>query len=237
MRYLEPFVGSGALYFHLRPEKAVLSDLNWDVINLFEQVRDSPHLLHKQLLDISRDKETYLRIRAGFGDEKDPLSRAVSMLYLNRNCFNGLFRTNKSGKFNVPYASARRGENPSLEDIMACSVQLKSALIIHGDFCEILLEHVQEDDFVYLDPPYVMSQGRIFNEYVKGHFCAGDTARLSELLREIDARGAKFLMTFIDDAEISDIAEEWDSHSYSVHRNISGFAAKRRQCPELIIKN
>lgn len=237
LRYLEPFVGSGALYFHLRPKSGILSDLNWDVINLFEQVRDNPVLLHQKLIDTSRDKETYLRIRSHFGDEEDLLERAVSMLYLNRNCFNGLFRTNKSGKFNVPYAAARRGQNPSLENIVDCAEQLKSTLVIHGDFYSVISEHVREGDFVYLDPPYVMSQGRIFNEYVKGHFNGADIERLSELLRLIDSRGGKFVMSFIEDEVISKIADEWGAGKYFVQRNISGFANKRRKSSELIIKN
>ncbi|RUX22018.1 Dam family site-specific DNA-(adenine-N6)-methyltransferase [Mesorhizobium sp. M7A.F.Ca.US.011.01.1.1] len=213
-RYLEPFVGSGALYFHLNPKDALLSDLNWEVVNLFNQVKNRPTELHERLVVPNREKETYLAIRQRFGTEPDELDQAASMLYLNRNCFNGLFRTNKSGKFNVPFASQRRGSYPTCQDLIACSERLKTTLIEHGDFYSVISSNVREGDFVYLDPPYVKSEGRIFNEYVKGHFNHQDTERLAVLLKNIDAAGAKFLLSFIDDAIVDFIAAEWGSQKY-----------------------
>ncbi len=159
------------------------------------------------------------------------------MLYLNRNCFNGLFRTNKTGKFNVPYASQRRGEYPTCDDLLICSERLQNTLIEHGDFYSIISEHVREGDFVYLDPPYVKSEGRIFNEYVKGHFNHQDTERLSVLLKKINSVGAKFLLSFIDDEIVEFIADEWGSEKYLVQKNIAGFAASRRKSGEILVKN
>lgn len=236
-RYIEPFVGSGALFFHLAPERAILSDLNCEVVNLFNQVKRSPRELHEKLVLPSRDKVTFLNIRENFGDEGDDLQRAASMLYLNRNCFNGLYRTNKSGKFNVPYAPQRRGEYPKVEDLEDCSLLLQRAEIHAGDFVQIVSQVVKKGDFVYLDPPYVKSKGRIFNEYVKGHFNHDDTDRLQGLLRAIHEKGAFFLLSFIEDNIISPIAEEWSHQRYFVQKNIAGFAANRRKSPELLIKN
>lgn len=236
-RYIEPFVGSGALFFHLAPNEALLSDLNPEVVNLFTQVRSYPAPLHALLLSLPRDKETYLAIRERFGTESDPLERATSMLYLNRNCFNGLYRTNKSGKFNVPYAAAGRGAYPTLKDFEACANRLQNVTIRHGDFFDVVAQAVQQGDFVYLDPPYLLSKGRIFSEYVKGHFSHKDTDRLAHLLEVIDQRGAKFLLSFIDDEVIHEIAQKWSSETYLVQKNISGFAASRRKSPELLVKN
>lgn len=236
-RYFEPFVGSGALFFHLRPMEAVLSDLNWDVVNLFHQVKERPEELHGRLVKPIRDKQTYLEIREKFGTEEDKLDRAASMLFLNRNCFNGLYRTNKTGKFNVPYAAKGRGNYPSLEDLLVSSRQLQNVRIIHGDFSTVIASEIRENDFVYLDPPYVKSEGRIFNEYVKGHFNHQDTHRLAVLLREIHSKGAFFLLSFIDDAIIEEIATEWGSEKYLVQKNISGFAASRRKSSEILVKN
>lgn len=236
-RYLEPFVGSGALFFHLNPRSALISDLNWEVVNLFIQVKHRPTELHERLMTPSRDKETYLAIRRSFGTEEDDLDHAASMLYLNRNCFNGLFRTNKTGKFNVPYAAQRRGSYPTRDDLLICSERLQDTRIEHGDFYNIISDNVVEDDFVYLDPPYVKSEGRIFNEYVKGHFNHQDTERLSILLKKIDAVGAKFLLSFIDDEIVEFIAEQWGSEKYLVQKNIAGFAANRRKSTEILVKN
>jgi DNA adenine methylase len=236
-RYIEPFVGSGALFFHLSPRCAILSDLNAEVVNLFEQIRRHPTELHRRLTSISRDKETYLAIRQSFGTKSEAIERAVSMLYLNRNCFNGLYRTNKSGKFNVPYAAAGRGKYPSQEDFQLCAKTLENSKVQHGDFFDVVSEHVTSNDFVYLDPPYLKSTGRIFSEYVKGHFSHEDTARLSLLLREINRKGAKFLLSFIDDPIIQEIANEWKTETYLVQKNISGFAASRRKSQEILVKN
>lgn len=236
-RYLEPFVGSGALFFHLNPSSALISDLNWEVVNLFTQVKHHPIELYRRLLVPPRDKETYLKIRTRFGSESDVLDRAASMLYLNRNCFNGLFRTNKTGKFNVPYASQGRGNYPTCDDLLICSERLQDTRIEYGDFYSIISENVCEGDFVYLDPPYVKSEGRIFNEYVKGHFNHQDTERLSGLLKKIHSVGAKFLLSFIDDEIVDFIAEEWGCEKYLVQKNIAGFAASRRKSGEILVKN
>lgn len=236
-RYIEPFVGSGALFFHLDPEEAILSDLNPEVVNLFIQIRSSPAPLHDLLCALPRDKETYLEVREKFGTESDPLERAASMLYLNRNCFNGLYRTNKLGKFNVPYAATGRGAYPTLKNFEACAQRLQNASIRHGDFFDVVDQAVQEGDFVYLDPPYLLSEGRIFSEYVKGHFSHKDTNRLAQLLDVIDQRGAQFLLSFIDDQIIHAIARKWLSETYLVQKNISGFASSRRKSPELLVKN
>lgn len=236
-KYIEAFVGSGALFFHLNPKQAVLSDLNWDVVNLFNQVKTSPEELHQLLTNLKRNKDTYLAVRESFGTETNDLNRAVSMLFLNRNCFNGLFRTNKAGKFNVPYAAQGRGNYPTIEELVASSQRLENVRIIHGDFHTVVSREVQNSDFVYLDPPYVKSEGRIFNEYVKGHFNHGDTERLAQLLREIHSKGAFFLLSFIDDPIVRDIAEEWGYETYLVQKNIAGFAASRRRSPEILVRN
>ena len=236
-RYIEPFVGSGALFFHLNPGCAILSDLNWEVVNLFKQVKERPRELHKRLIAPDRERDTYIRIRQGFGSETDNLARATSMLYLNRNCFNGLYRTNKSGKFNVPYAHQRRGEYPSIENLLHCSKRLQDTELLDGDFFDVVIDRMRPGDFIYLDPPYVKSKGRIFNEYVKGHFNHEDTKRLADLLRKIHEVGAFFLLSFIDDEIISSIAEEWGHEKYLVQKNIAGFAADRRKSAEFLIKN
>ncbi|WP_139112633.1 DNA adenine methylase, partial [Hoeflea olei] len=213
------------------------SDLNRDLINLYHAVRDFPEEIYGELNKIPRERETYNKIREAIISSDNLFERAVFTLYLNRNCFNGLYRTNKSGHFNVPFAAAGRGGYPSLSDFISASNQLKMANIICSDFEIVIKERLNKEDFVYLDPPYIKNEGRIFNEYVKGHFNKGDMDRLSDVLNLINSRGAYFLLSFIDDEAVYSLAEQWGAERYMVQKNISGFAASRRKSSEVIIKN
>ena len=235
--YFEPFVGSAALFFQLRPSSSVLSDLNPDLINFYHFLKEEPETLYSEACKIERAKDVYLSIRKKFISERDKLERAVQFFYLNRNCFNGLYRTNKKGEFNVPYASTGKSGYPSLSDFMTASELLADSSVVLGDFFEVVGGRVKKNDFVYLDPPYIKSEGRIFSEYVKGHFCQADLERLGELLQHIHDVGAYFIVSFIDDEAIAPISNEWRSRTYSVQRNISGFASHRRRSSELLIKN
>ncbi|WP_417827586.1 DNA adenine methylase [Thalassospira sp.] len=236
-RYIEPFVGSAALFFHLSPKQSILSDLNPELINLYKQMKERPNELHSEFTRIPRDKETYYSIRSRLSGKLSDFDRAIFMLYLNRNCFNGLYRTNKAGLFNVPYASAGRGGYPSADDFISCSERLQSANVVCSDFQSLIKAEVRSGDFVYLDPPYIKSSGRIFSEYVKGHFAHQDMGRLSDTLRLIHDRGAYFLLSFIEDEIAHDLVKEWGAETYLVQRNISGFSSGRRKSSEIIIKN
>lgn len=186
---------------------------------------------------IPREKEIYLAVRKKFISEPDALSRAVQFFYLNRNCFNGLYRTNKKGEFNVPFASSGQSGYPSWEDFNVAASLIADTELVCGDFCDVVGSRVQRDDFVYMDPPYLKTEGRIFSEYVKGHFRLIDLDRLDDLLSQVDKAGAKFILSFIDDDVIEPIRKKWHSKTYTVQRNISGFAASRRRSSELLIKN
>lgn len=235
--YFEPFVGSAALFYSLQPEKSVLSDLNPDLINFYQQLRLNPKAVFEEASMIKRDKEIYLDVRRRFISETNKFSRAVQFFYLNRNCFNGLYRTNKKGEFNVPFSGSGQSGYPSLSDFEVAAELISHSEIVLGDFHEVVRRRVERDDFVYMDPPYLKSEGRIFSEYVKGHFRLLDLKRLDDLLSVIDTAGARFIVSFIDDDVIEPIRRKWNSKTYSVQRNISGFAANRRRSSELLIKN
>ena len=166
-KYLEPFAGSAVLFFSLKAKRAVLSDLNKDLINFYLTLRDQPKILFMAFSAFERERSVYLNIRREFCNEKDDFLRAVQFMYLNRNCFNGLFRTNKQGHFNVPYAEKARANYPSEQDFLRASNAIKKTILLSSDFRTVLEAHVERDDFIYLDPPYVKSEGRIFSEYVK----------------------------------------------------------------------
>lgn len=236
-RYFEPFVGSGALFFHLKPVSATISDLNPELINFYNQLSLDAIGLFNGICSIPREKEAYTTVREAFAVERDPFLRAVQFAYLNRNCFNGLYRTNKSGQFNVPYAEAGRSSYPSETDFLRAANLVRNANVVLADFRSVIDEQFAAGDFAYLDPPYLMAEGRIFSEYIPGHFSSKDLRELSETLRLIDNRGGKFIMSFIDDPIIQEIASEWNTVRYEIQRNISGFAGARKRASELLVKN
>lgn len=235
--YFEPFVGSGALYFHLKPRKSYLSDLNPELINFYNQLKKNAAALFREMQRIPREKDAYFEVRRRFIQEADPFTRAVQFGYLNRNCFNGLYRTNKAGHFNVPYAERGRSAYPSENDFMAAAALMKSSKIVLGDFRQIIYDHLSSGDFVYLDPPYLKSEGRIFSEYVAGHFSSSDLKSLQDTLALIENRGAKFVMSFLDDPIIEDISANWKVVRYEIQRNIAGFSGARKRAAEILVKN
>jgi DNA adenine methylase len=143
--YHEPFLGSGSLFFAIGPEVAYLSDTNEDLINAFLCVRDFPREVYSRLRKIPTDEKEYYRIRGlyGFSKRAGEITRAARFIYLNKYCFNGIYRTNSSGIFNVPYSGSRVGNLISLEDFLVISQRLKNADIVVSDFGKALSSNVK----------------------------------------------------------------------------------------------
>jgi DNA adenine methylase len=234
-RYVEPFAGSACLFFELAPASAVLGDLNRDLIELYRVVRDEPERLYRRLCRIAREVPTYYRWRSLNPKSLDRETRALRFLYLNRNCFNGIYRTNTNGEFNVPMGR-RPGEYFSKNDLLNCSRLLQTTTLIAGDFTKTL-EHVKQGDFVYLDPPYAVKSRRIFREYGKTTFDTSDIFRFTNGLNAIVARGADFLVSYADCAESRLLALGWHSVRLPIRRHVAGFAGDRKLAYEWLISN
>ena len=234
-RYVEPFAGSACLFFEIEPAHAVLGDRNRELIEVYRVVRDEPERLYRRLSRIQRDLRTYRRWRHLAPESLDRETRALRFLYLNRNCFNGIYRTNSSGKFNVPMGT-RLGRYFSKDDLLRCSALLQATTLIAADFAKTL-ERVREGDFVYLDPPYAVTSRRIFTEYGKKTFDTSDIPRLAECLTELVNRGADFLVSYADSTESRALASKWYSARFPVRRNIAGFAGDRKNAYEWLISN
>jgi DNA adenine methylase len=234
-RYIEPFAGSACLFFELAPQSAVLGDNNRELIELYRVVRNEPERLYARLCRIRRNLKTYRHWRDLEPKQLDRDTRALRFLYLNRNCFNGIYRTNSEGKFNVPMGKESGGYF-SEEELIHCSSLLQRAKLINGDFSKTL-ENVKRGDFVYLDPPYAVTTRRLFREYGKVTFDILDIPRFSESLREIDGSGADFLVSYADCKESREVAECWQSVRLPVRRNIAGFAGARKMAYEWLISN
>lgn len=233
-RYVEPFAGSAALFFAIEPERALLGDLNGELIDAYKALRTDPDAVHGHLVAFPTGKSAYLQIRAA--RRPDPAWRAARFLYLNRFCFNGLYRTNFRGEFNVPYGAPRNNRLPGIAELSVTADLLGRAQLIHADF-RASLDRVRAGDFVYLDPPYAVSGRRVFVEYGKEPFSTGDLDDLAEWLEEINRRGASFVLSYADGSEARSAFKQWQRRRFLVRRNVAGFSSARRNQYEIFVSN
>jgi DNA adenine methylase len=236
-RYIEPFMGSAVLYYSLNPEKAILSDLNEDLVNTFLSIKASPEKVYEKLVSLEPKKENYYLIRALDPNNLPSEERAARFIFLNRFCFNGLYRTNQKGDFNVPFSPSGTGNIPSLEALKLAAQRLENTEVYARDFEPILKDNVIKGDFIYLDPPYATNSKRVFNEYGPGSFCVDDIRRLKEVLNMIHEREAHFVLSYGYCPEAIDAFSRWTNEKMHVQRNISGFVKGRRTSEELIVTN
>jgi len=195
-RYLEPFCGSAALFFRIRPAYSILSDINAQLIEFYHLVTVWAPEIYDLAVSFPRDHSTYYTLRREFNNTTDSVQRAAIFYYLNKNCFNGLFRTSRSGAFNVPFSPHRTGEYIPKVEFLAAANLLRSAQIFCGDFENTITSNCIENDFILLDPPYSEATRYPFREYYPGCFSTNDIHRLMSAIETIENRGAKFLLTF-----------------------------------------
>jgi DNA adenine methylase len=235
-RYIEPFAGSACLFFALRPASAVLGDLNEQLIETYSVVRHHPRKVARALGQWKNTKRLYYQLRRTSPNDLDSIERAARFIYLNRYCFNGVYRTNRQGDFNVPRGS-RTGHVPSEQMLYRCSIALRNTTFCAGDF-EACLRTVRQDDFVYLDPPYAQTDRPTHGEYGYDGFGRSDIDRLVDCLKRIDRAGAVFLLSYCDTPVLAaKLNRKWACRRLSVHRHIAGFAEHRLSVTELLISN
>lgn len=236
-RYIEGFSGSASLFFHLQPAKALLVDINQDLQQCFRRVKSEPKGVALALHKFSCTEKEYYRIRAIDKTNISPNERAAIFIYLNRNCFNGLYRTNSQGVFNVPFGGARAGALPSYAQLLNASKKLKNAEIVSGDFFNVISNQIKKNDFLYLDPPYAKRNVDLDNQYGPDVFGNSDISRLGTLLDLTNSRGGHFLVSYANCEEITEISNRWHTHTVSVRRTIAANTAKRVLAEELLITN
>jgi DNA adenine methylase len=234
---VEPFAGSAALFYAINPNEAILSDSNQELVRTFEQVRDNAARVYECLSELPLGRESFYRLRALDPHQLRSAERAARFIFLNRFCFNGLYRTNAKGHFNVPYAATKTGGLPPRSVFLRSAGLLAKANLYCGDFQRVLEVHVRKGDFVYLDPPYAVGNRRIFNQYGPHTFGLHDLERLRLILREIDQRKATFVLTYAWCREATTVFAEWGQRRVYTQRNIAGFAKHRRTAAELIVSN
>jgi DNA adenine methylase len=236
-RYVEPFAGSACLFFALNPPKAIIGDLNPELISTYIEVK---YRLPAVLAELSSlmpwDKEEYLRLRALDTSRLDRQTRAARFVYLNRFCFNGIYRTNLRGQFNVPYSGDGCGELPQDEVFQRCSRRLRRARFVCGDF-ENVLGHAERGDLVYMDPPYAVRARRVFREYDPSTFTLDGIARLRSWMDRLNRKGISFVVSYAESDEADLLRKGFSYETLSVRRNIAGFAAHRVVTKEVLISN
>jgi DNA adenine methylase len=228
-------MGSACLFFDLNPKRAILSDINCDLVQTFVQIRDHPRAVHNRLQEIPHGKRSYYRVRKQ-RRFRDAPEQAARFVFLNRFCFNGIYRTNDSGEFNVPYAAAGTGDLPTFAELLECSHRLKSAEIQSSDF-EAVLDRTGDGDFVYLDPPYALDNRRIFRQYGPQTFGLNDLQRLSNELKAIHKRGVRFLLSYAYCPEALAAFQNWQIIKIYTQRNVAGFSEHRRKAAEILVFN
>jgi len=236
-RYIELFAGSACLFFKVSPKEAIIADSNKQLVDFYRTFSKKPSLVYELFEAIPRSPEAYYEARTRFRTEKTPEQRAALFLYLNRNCFNGIYRTNLAGHFNVPFSNSRVAGYPSRSTFMAAANFLKSANIVCEDFEKICRKNIRPDDFFYMDPPYYVPNKRVFKEYSGKPFGEDDFLRLSKLLSFIDEKKAKFMLSYPDCILSREVAKRWASSRIPVKRIIGGTQKSRSGKYELIIKN
>ncbi|MBL8132470.1 MAG: DNA adenine methylase [Anaerolineae bacterium] len=236
-RYFEPFLGGGAVFFHLHPPKSFLFDRNAALIEVYQVVRDDVDGLI-EALRIHQNKEDYFyAVRAQDPSTLSPAERAARLIFLNKTCYNGLYRVNRSGQFNVPFGSYK---NPTICDefgLHAASAALHDAQIEVADFEEAVLE-AKAGDMIYFDPPYEpLSPTSSFTKYTSDGFSSADQRRLARVFAELDERGCKLMLSNSSASLIYELYQKFPIHEIRARRQINSRADGRGAITELLITN
>ncbi|MFB2769865.1 DNA adenine methylase [Pelatocladus sp. BLCC-F211] len=241
--YYEPFIGGGALLFTLQPKKAVINDSNAELINCYKVIRDSVDELIDNLTFHKNNEEYYYAIRDWDREEsfqeKTPVQRASRIIFLNKTCYNGLFRVNSQGQFNVPFGKYK---NPNILDVAVLKAVSKylndnQITILNLDFQDALKE-AKRGDFVYLDPPYdPVSDTASFTGYDVNGFNKDEQIRLKDTFDNLDERGCKVLLSNAYTNFIKDLYKDYKQTKISAIRAINSNAKKRGKVDEILVKN
>lgn len=240
-RYFEPFIGGGALFFELQPSNAYISDMNEELINLYNVVKNDVYELIEELKKHEISKEYFMNIR-NIDRTKNykkwsNIQKASRFIYLNRTCFNGMYRVNSKGEFNVPFGNYKNPRIIDERNLINCSNLLQKTEIRNTDFSEIL-NYVQNGDFVYFDPPYVpLNETSSFTSYTKDGFDIDMQFKLREVCDELDSRGVKFMLSNSDTKFVNELYENYNIKKVFASRQINANPNGRGKITEVLVKN
>lgn len=232
LSYNEPFLGGGALFFAVQPAKAYLSDINFPLILTFQAVRDDVDrlILNLKVHERLHNKTYYQSVRERLSKEKDPLKVAALFIYLNKTCYNGLYRVNRAGKFNVPIGDYK---DPSLFDeeiLRKDSELLKGITLKQHEFSQL---PIARENFYYLDPPY----HKTYDGYNGSGFGDEEHKKLAEFCKEIDQAKAFFMLSNSDTSFVRSLYSKFHIEQIEASRSVSCKANQRGKENEVIVRN
>jgi DNA adenine methylase len=238
--YFEPFLGGGAVFFSLRPERAILSDSNPDLINAFVVARDDPKgfmAAVDQHFSRRTEESYFYQVRSQDPTLLSSVERAARTVFLNKTCFNGLYRVNSEGRFNVPWGGYKHPTLYERENVLAASVALHGTKIILSDYRKVC-PRAKTGDFVYLDPPYhPLSETSQFTSYTKEDFGNKEQRQLAAVCRGLDKRGVLFMLSNSATPLVRSLYEGFHFETLRAKRAINSKGTGRGAIDELIVMN
>lgn len=245
--YYEPFIGGAAMFLSAKPNKAVVADVNKRLVQFYKYVKDRPSDFYSELNKISETfnncaidgkKNYYLELRQKFNQTNpEELESAVLLFAINKLCFNGLYRENSSGGFNVPFGQKKSLPIMRMEELLEVSEALKHTEILNSDF-EVSVSQATSGDFVYFDPPYIpLGPSSSFTSYHSGGFNLEDQQRLANLMQNLSQKGVKAMCSNSDAELTHEIFGHLRIGNISAPRMVSANASGRGMINELVITN
>ena len=220
-KYIEPFIGGGAVYFNLNHSKSIISDSNEELIITYKQVKNNIEDVIRILEKYENNEEFFYKMRALDVSRISHSERAARLIYLNKTCFNGLFRVNKKGDFNVPYGK-RNGAFLNKENLKGASLYLQETDIYHADYKVVLNKFAKKGDFIFLDPPYQpVGKFSDFKRYTKEFFYENDQIELAEIFKDLTNKGCYVMLTNSDHPLILDLYRDFHIETIETKRMIS----------------
>lgn len=238
--YFEPFLGAASLFLRIEPTRSVLGDANKSLVDLYKVIRRHPERVGEELANLvpMNSEEEYYSLRSEFNAAlRDRARRAALFIYLNHTCFNGIWRVNRKGEFNVPFGRRPKPQFPSVEHLLCLAERLSAVdkLVAH-DFA-VTLRSAAEGDFVYLDPPYPPLNGTaFFTHYTANRFPLRAHERLAKLATDLSARGCRVLISNADTPRIRDLYSRFHLHRLSTNRFVASHG-RRYRVNDLVITN
>jgi DNA adenine methylase len=239
-RYYEPFVGGGAFLFSQLPKRATISDANPELINCYKVIRNDVEELIRNLQEHKNEEKYFYTLREKLPSKLSLIQRASRFIYLNKTCFNGLYRENKNGKFNAPFGSYANPTIVDQENLRSISNYLRTASVeIQCNDYQTILDHAKAGDFVYFDPPYVpMTKTASFASYIKNGFDLNEQKKLADIFTELTQKGTLVMLSNSNTPVIHTLYRKFNIETVHAIRSINCKGGKRgKEANEVLIKN
>ena len=236
-KYIEPFFGGGALFFALKPNNSIIADSNPELINLYRVIAKDVNSLISELKNLKNEKDFFYDMRKKEFSELSEIAAAARTIFLNKTAFNGLYRVNKKGQFNVPFGYYKNPKILDEDQLLAASKLLKKTKILLGDFKDVLCENAKKGDFIFLDPPYLpVSKFSDFKRYTKEQFHEKDQISLANLVNKLSKKGCHILLTNSNHPLIHELYKDFNIDIYKTKRNINSKSTNRKG-EDIIVSN